>query len=124
MNQGQLLGADAASFWKQAVRLFVFIALCVLGFVFSMLAFVVIAVGMALIWSFYWWKTRKIRQVMREQAGAAPHATSPYRFDTGEGRVIEGEVVEVQGSEASSADEETPRQLNSPDDRSPKTGGG
>jgi membrane protein implicated in regulation of membrane protease activity len=56
--------------------------LLVLGFMFSLVIFAVIAVVGLALWGYLLWKTRKIRQAMREQA---PN-----------GHVIDGEAVVVE----------------------------
>ncbi len=56
--------------------------LLAVGFVFSAILFAVIAVlGLAL-WGYAWWKTRKLRRAMQEQAPS--------------GHVIDGEAVVVE----------------------------
>ena len=65
--------------------LFAFLAgaiLLFLGFVFSVVVFAVIVVlGLAL-WGYVWWKTRKLRRAMQEQAPG--------------GLVIDGEATVVE----------------------------
>lgn len=46
---------------------------------FSLLLFVVVAVGALLLWGYLWWKTRGLRRQMRERPPG--------------GRVFEGEIV-------------------------------
>jgi membrane protein implicated in regulation of membrane protease activity len=59
------------------------VILLALGFMFSLIVFAVIAViGLAL-WGYVRWKTRKLRQTMREQASSNGH-------------VIDGEAVVVE----------------------------
>ncbi|MDP1654048.1 MAG: hypothetical protein Q8L56_15115 [Rhodocyclaceae bacterium] len=59
----------------------------VAAFMFS-LVILVVAVALGLMfWGYFWWKTRKIRQFMREQP---PREQRPPS-----GQVIEGEVVVV-----------------------------
>lgn len=58
------------------------LALLVLGFMFSVVLLAVVAVAGLGIWSYVWWKTRKLRRAMREQA---PN-----------GQVIDGEAVVVE----------------------------
>lgn len=56
--------------------------LLAVGFMFSVILFAVIAVlGLAL-WGYVWWKTRKLRRAMKEQAPS--------------GQVIDGEAVVVE----------------------------
>lgn len=64
--------------------------LLVLGFMFSVvLIALVVAVGLG-VWAWFWWKTRKLRQQIREQAANPPHSSAAA------GHVIEGEAVVVE----------------------------
>lgn len=56
--------------------------LLILGFMFSVVVFAVIAVLGLAIWIYLMWKTRKLRRAMQEQAP--------------DGQVIEGEAVVVE----------------------------
>ena len=62
----------------------------VLAFMFSLVALAVIAVGGLLLWAWLWWKTRAIRQQIREQG---PLNADPVRHNGGGGQIIEGEVI-------------------------------
>jgi uncharacterized protein HemX len=76
------------------------VVLLVLGLMFSV---VIIAVAIAfglVIWGWMWWKTRALRQQMREQMearmAAGEGASAPYsdgEEPQSSGRVIEGEVI-------------------------------
>lgn len=59
----------------------------VLAFMFSLVALTVVAVGGLVLWGWIWWKTRAIRQQLRDQAEnyQAPNVT--------EGDTIEGEAI-------------------------------
>ncbi len=57
----------------------------ILGFVFSLVFIAIFLVLGLMAGGFFWWKTRKLRKAMREQAGKQAPG----------GRVIEGEVVVV-----------------------------
>lgn len=64
--------------------------LLVLGFMFSIvLIAIVVAVGLG-VWAWFWWKTRKLRQQIREHAANSPHSSHV------DGDVIEGEAVIVE----------------------------
>lgn len=65
--------------------------LLVLGFMFSMAALIVVAVGSVLFGSWIWWKTRSLRQQMREQ-------------DTAGGQIIEGEVIRQNAGGSTGSD--------------------
>lgn len=58
----------------------------VLAIMFSVVALAVIAVVGLLVWSYFWWKTRKLRQAMRDR---------PVN-----GHVIDGESVVVDEATA------------------------
>ena len=60
-----------------------------LAFMFSLVALAVIAVGGLMVWSWLWWKTRAIRQQLREQGPI----NADLNRHTGNGHIIEGEVV-------------------------------
>ncbi len=62
----------------------------VLAFMFSLVALAVIAVGGLLLWAWLWWKTRAIRQQMREQS---PLNADFNRNNSSNGQIIEGEVI-------------------------------
>ena len=80
--------APGGSLLSRILRLTVILGLLVLGFMFSLVLFAVLAVGGVLLWGFFWWKTRKFRQQMQEQGFPPP----PFSSST-EGRVIEGQVI-------------------------------
>ena len=54
----------------------------ILGFVFSLVVFAVIVVLVLALWGYVWWKTRKLRRAMQEQAPG--------------GLVIDGEATVVE----------------------------
>ena len=60
-----------------------------LAFMFSLVALAVVAVGGLMLWAWLWWKTRAIRQQIREQG---PLNATPNR-NNGSGQIIEGEVI-------------------------------
>ena len=66
-------------------------ALLVVGFMFSLVALAVLAVGAVLIGGWLWWKTRAVRRQIEEQLAQQPsfQPDEPV-FD---GRIIEGEAV-------------------------------
>lgn len=67
------------------------VALVLLSLFFGVMLFaVVVSVGL-LAWGYFWWKTRELRKVMREQAQAAQAAQGSR--PPGAGVVIEGEVI-------------------------------
>ena len=61
----------------------------VLAFMFSLVALAVVAVGGLMVWGWLWWKTRAIRQQIREQSAAQ----GPMTTDFNDGQIIEGEVI-------------------------------
>ncbi|MDP1651985.1 MAG: hypothetical protein Q8L56_04605 [Rhodocyclaceae bacterium] len=52
-----------------------------MGFLFSVVFIAIVAVAGLAAWTYFWWKTRKLRQAMQEHPPG--------------GQVIEGEVVVV-----------------------------
>lgn len=72
------------------LRLIGLLILLVLGFMFSIVAFVVLAIGAGVVWCYFLWKTREIRRQLREQQqGFRP----PPETGGVEGDIIEGEVI-------------------------------
>lgn len=59
----------------------------VLAFMFSLVALAVLAVGGLVVWGWLWWKTRAIRQQMKDLQ--ATRQTQP----PADGHIIEGEVI-------------------------------
>ncbi len=59
----------------------------VLAFMFSLVALAVLAVGGLMVWGWLWWKTRAIRQQMKEMQ-ANMQNQAPV-----DGQIIEGEVI-------------------------------
>jgi cytochrome oxidase Cu insertion factor (SCO1/SenC/PrrC family) len=61
---------------------------------FSVVLFALLALAALLFWGYFWWKTRALRQAMREQARAqgfqAPGGDTPRKTT-----VIDGEAVRV-----------------------------
>jgi len=66
-------------------------ALLVVGFMFSLVALAVVAVGAVMAGTWFWWKTRALRRELHEQMRQQPPgAGEPQPFA---GRIIEGEVI-------------------------------
>ena len=65
--------------------------LLVVGFMFSLVALAVVAVGVVLAGTWLWWKTRAVRRQIEEQLAQQP----PFQPDEPafDGRIIEGEAV-------------------------------
>ena len=59
----------------------------VLAFMFSLVALAVLAVGGLMVWGWLWWKTRAIRQQMKEMQ-ANMQNQAPV-----DGQIMEGEVI-------------------------------
>ncbi|WP_131111164.1 hypothetical protein [Sulfuricystis thermophila] len=60
-------------------------ALLVVGFMFSLVVLAIAVVVGLVVWGWFWWRTRRLRQARR--AGPAPSDT---------GQVIDGEAVVVE----------------------------
>ncbi|MDD3484597.1 hypothetical protein [Azovibrio restrictus] len=102
--QARLQGAGKPpGLLARALRLLVVLIVLVLGFMFSLVAFAILAVGGALAWAYFWWKTRKLRQKLQEQGYTGPtEAPGAFRERVTEGEVIEGEVIGREHPEADS----------------------
>jgi UPF0716 family protein affecting phage T7 exclusion len=65
--------------------------LLVVGLMFSLVALAVVAVGVVVIGTWFWWKTRAVRRQIEEQlAQQPPFPPDEPAFD---GHIIEGEAV-------------------------------
>ena len=86
--------------------------LLVLGFMFSLVLFAVIAVLGLAVWGYLVWKTRKLRRAMREQAA---------REQAASGHAIDGEAVVIEEYRVIGASE-APREtrLETPLDNPPR----
>lgn len=62
------------------------VLLLIAGVMFSLVILAVIAVAGLLAWSYFWWKTRKLRKAMRDHPSG--------------GVVIDGEVIVVDDDES------------------------
>jgi len=62
----------------------------VAAFMFSLVILAVALVAGLLFWGYFWWKTRKLRQALREQ-----QPSQPRRQQAPGGHVIEGEAKVV-----------------------------
>jgi hypothetical protein len=62
-------------------------AFLVLAFMFSLVALTVAAVGGLMLWGWIWWKTRAVRQQLRDQA------VNYQTQNVTEGEIIEGEAI-------------------------------
>ncbi len=70
--------------------------LLALAFMFSLVALAVVAVGGLMLWAWLWWKTRAIRQQIREQGPI----NADLNQDSSGGQIIKGEAI--RESEAAS----------------------
>lgn len=75
---------------KNLLALLAGVLTLVVGIMFSLVLFALLAVLALSLGGYFWWKTRKLRQTMREHPPG--------------GRVIEGEVVVVDESAAPAKD--------------------
>jgi biopolymer transport protein ExbB/TolQ len=82
-------------FFSQVLTVIVGIVVLGAAFMFSLVFFAVVAVAGLILWLYFWWKTRALRQQIREQMArqaAEPPVSSPAAAG---GDVIEGEAVRV-----------------------------
>lgn len=70
------------------------LALLVLGLSFSVVLLVVGAVVGLLVWAYLWWRTRQLRQALREMDVSAQAGMAAGRHGTA-GQVFDGEAVVV-----------------------------
>ncbi len=66
----------------------------VAAFMFSLVILAVAVVLGLMIWGYFWWKTREIRKVMREQR--EQQQSQPRQQPAPGGHVIEGEAIVVE----------------------------
>lgn len=91
------------------------VVLLVLGFMFSLVVLAVaVVVGLG-VWGWFWWKTRKLRQQIKEQM----RAQAPGKPFPTDGTVIEGEAVVVEEETTRATQASASRLPESPDRRSP-----
>lgn len=92
-------GREPQGFFGKLVAVVAGAVLLVLGLMFSLVIIAVaVAFGLA-IWGWIWWKTRALRQQMREQMDAQMQRPFDEPPATG-GRVIEGEVIRESRNDA------------------------
>jgi ABC-type bacteriocin/lantibiotic exporter with double-glycine peptidase domain len=86
MNQPLPRQATQPGFFTKLLTLLASVILLIVGLTFSVLFLaVVVAVGLV-VWGYFWWKTRALRQAMRERPPG--------------GHVVEGEAVVVESDNA------------------------
>lgn len=81
------LPGQPASFAGRLLGFVGAIVVAVLAFMFSLAALAVVAVGVALLGGWLWWKTRAVRKQVREQMERQAN------LRPADGYIIEGEVV-------------------------------
>lgn len=107
--------AQAPGPLAKAVSLIVLALLLVLGFTFSLVLLAVIPVIALVAGGWFWWKTRALRRLLREQAAAGGRpgfaAGSGFNAGTGYGAgdIIEGEAVVVHENGAAGEPKILPR---------------
>ena len=85
------LGGQPAGPLAKIVTFVLGATLIVVGFMFSLVALAVVAVGAVLAGTWLWWKTRAVRRQIREQMSQQqPVQRDEKPFD---GHIIEGEVI-------------------------------
>ena len=90
--------------FAQILTAIVGIIILIGAFMFSLVFFAIIAVAGVILWGYFWWKTRAIRQHIRAQmearsqdggAGQPFGSAAPQREAPVQGDVIDGEAVRV-----------------------------
>ncbi|MFY9260746.1 MAG: hypothetical protein WAO71_09590 [Gallionella sp.] len=85
---------QSANPWRKLVMFIIALALAIPLLMFSAAVLVVLLVVGVIVGGIFWWKTRALRQQMREMRDFQPQ--SPVMDDTGgTGEIIEGEVIRV-----------------------------
>lgn len=82
----------------QALTLIVGLVLLTVAFMFSLVFFALVAFAGLVFWLYFWWKTRALRQQLRERMDEQVHAGAfepPVSGTAASGEVIEGEAVRV-----------------------------
>jgi hypothetical protein len=80
-------------FFTKLLTLLASVVLLIVGLMFSVLFLAVVAAVGLVVWGYFWWKTRELRKVMREQQASEPFGSS----GTGSGHVVDGEATVVEG---------------------------
>ena len=66
------------------------------AFMFSLVFFAVLAISGVILWLYFWWKTRALRQQMRDQPPLSPaDFVRPTENTPTSGEIIEGEATRV-----------------------------
>jgi hypothetical protein len=76
-------------FLTKLLTLLASVILVVVGFMFSLVFLAVVAAVGLVVWGYFWWKTRELRQAMRERPPGG-HVVE------GQATVVEGEAVVVE----------------------------
>ncbi|MBA3034138.1 MAG: hypothetical protein KKF85_14145 [Gammaproteobacteria bacterium] len=85
----------------------------VAAFMFSLVILAVAVVVGLMIWGYFWWKTREIRQVMREQR--EQQQSQPRQQPSPDGHVIEGEAIVVDEVHEQTQDTKPQHRSNPPE---------
>ncbi len=80
-------------FFTKLLTLLASVVLLIVGLMFSVLFLAVVAAVGLVVWGYFWWKTRELRKVMREQQQSEPFGNP----GTGSGHVVDGEATVVEG---------------------------
>lgn len=98
--RGAHMNVQPPGFFGRVFAVIAGLVLFVLGLMFSVVIIAVAVAAGLIIWGWIWWKTRALRQQMREQMEArmaeGGDTSAPYReaeAPASGGRVIEGEVI-------------------------------
>ncbi len=78
---------------RKVVAVLTTAALVVLGLMFSVVIFTVIAVAGLTAWGYLWWKTRGLRRQLREQMSTQTMGGMVNEAEAYKGEIIEGVVI-------------------------------
>jgi len=90
-------GRQPQSLVGRIVTALVGVVVLAAAFMFSAVIVVVVAVAGLMLWLYFWWKTRALRQQIREQMAAQAEQGFSARSErpAADGDIIEGEAVRV-----------------------------
>ena len=100
--QGQKPGQGPKNPLTQILMAIIWLVVLVLAFMFSLVFFaVVVVVGLGY-WLYFWWKTRALREALRQQMqNASTQTGAPFQHQhhDPESIIIEGEAIRVLDEE-------------------------
>lgn len=96
LNARRQAAGKPAGVFQRAAAVVATLVVFALALTFSVVVFAAIATLGLVVWGWFWWKTRELRRVLREQAASGAQAgrrPADGRHPPEGGMVIEGEVI-------------------------------